>query len=119
MLVVGTILGFEILYQNSHKKRGKSQTNLHALPFVPFTTRCYKISQGIESPCLSCVGTGQFCNLFFPPPLFVPITKRIFTKSCHKWHKFTEVISSSLESRLGSSGTSNPSPQFMKMQELF
>lgn len=117
MFAVGTTLGFEILCQNNHQKREKPQTNLHTLPFVPFTTKCHKISQGIESGYLSCVGTGQFCHFFCPFSLRSYFTKRILIKSCHKWHLFTEVISSSLESGLGSSGTSNSSPQFIKMQE--
>lgn len=48
----------------------------------------YKIPEGIKAPYLRCVDTGQFCL----SPHFTPTPKRIFTKSCHKWHQFTEVI---------------------------
>lgn len=114
------IFGFwNTLSKQSWKKRYTPNQPSH----IPICSFHYKMLQSISKYRVT---LPQLCwyrpilpfvLVFFPPPLFIPITKRIFTQSCHKWHKFTEVISSSLESGLGSPGTSNPSPQFMKMQE--
>lgn len=83
-------------------------THSHLLLSLQNVTKYLKVQSHITSVMLVQANSAIW---FFPPPLFIPITKRIFTKSCRKRHKFTEVISSSLESGLGSSGTSNPSLQ--------
>lgn len=109
----------------SKQLRKKKRQTRNQPSHTPFCSFHYKMLQNMSRyrvtlPQLSWYRPIlPFVFFFFSPPLFIPITKGIFTKSCHKWCKFTEVISSSLECWLGSSGTSNPSFQFIKTQEWF